>query len=164
MPVSSNARAKQGPAAAKQTKVEQPHKAFSEPKEVVADPHLSKPEKLTALDSLEQDARQLSTAAGEGMAGGEETRLQTVLEAKRDLEAPSPDVAFSVVLRTFEAELQTTLGTDAHALIANAMDAINEARVAIARRAETKAPPRGAPVPGSEQELDEELAKEQLDP
>ena len=145
-------------------KVEHPAKVFSEPTEVVADPKLSTHQKLRALDSLEQDARQLAAASAEGMSGGEETQLRGVLEAKRTLELPPADVAFTVVLRTLEAKLADTLGTDTHAVLISAIDAIHAAREAMEEDAETPAPPPGAPKPGSAEELAEELAKEKLDP
>ena len=159
------AKSKRGAASAtKQAKVEHPGQAFTHPTEVVADPELSTNEKLDALGSLEQDARQLSVASAEGMSGGEDTGLRNVLEAKRTLELPSPDTAFTVVLRTFQDQLPHTLGTETHALITRAMDAITAAREAIARRADMPAQPAGAPTPGSTEELEEELVKEKLDP
>jgi hypothetical protein len=55
---------------------------------------LSKEEKVEALETLEHDARLLTTAAQEGMTGGEENKLQEVLDAKKALEerdgAPNP--------------------------------------------------------------------------
>jgi hypothetical protein len=66
-------------------KVQKPATHFDEPHEVVADPSLSKPQKVKALDTLEQDARQLSEASAEGMAGGERTKLHEVLKAKDKL-------------------------------------------------------------------------------
>ena len=70
-------------------KVQKPANHFDEPRQVVADPSLTKPEKAKALDTLEQDARQLSEAASEGMAGGERTKLHDVLKAKDKLGMPS---------------------------------------------------------------------------
>ena len=148
----------------KRAKIEQPAKAFSQPREVVADPSLSTHEKLHALNSLEQDARQLAVAAAEGMSGGEETNLRPVLQAKRSLEVPADDAAFTVVLRMFEAQLKETLGTDTHALIVRAIDAMKSARDALENRAHQPTPPPGAPKPGSTEELREELNKEMLDP
>ena len=55
------------------------------PRDVVADASLSKDQKVEALDTLEQDARQMSEAASEGMAGGERNKLREVLEAKDTL-------------------------------------------------------------------------------
>ena len=52
---------------------------------------------MEALETLEQDARLLTTAAQEGMTGGEENKLQDVLDAKKALEepdgAPNPAIA-----------------------------------------------------------------------
>ncbi|MDQ2805015.1 MAG: hypothetical protein M3Y41_20935, partial [Pseudomonadota bacterium] len=57
-------------------KSKRPHANFGEAHEVVVDPALSKEQKLQALDSLEQDARQLAIASSEGMSDGEATGLQ----------------------------------------------------------------------------------------
>jgi hypothetical protein len=136
-------------------KVEHPGKTFADPAHVVTDPDLAIDEKIRALDTMEQDARQLAIATGEGMEGGEETKLRTVLQAKRMLE---PEAAFAIVQQTFEARLQDTVGTDAHTVIIRALDAIKAARDALAQRP-------GVPAsPGSPTELKEELAKEKLDP
>jgi hypothetical protein len=81
----------------REDKIEKPHAHFDQPQDVIADPALSKEEKAEALETLEQDARLLTTAAQEGMAGGEENRLHEVLDAKKALEepdgAPNPDAA-----------------------------------------------------------------------
>ena len=69
----------------RENKVEKPHAHFGDPQDVVADPALSKEEKVEALETLEQDARLLTTAAQEGMTGGEENKLQEVLDAKKAL-------------------------------------------------------------------------------
>ena len=78
----------------REDKAEKPHAHFGDPQDVVADPALSKEEKVEALETLEQDARLLTTAAQEGMTGGEENKLQEVLDAKKALEerdgAPNP--------------------------------------------------------------------------
>jgi hypothetical protein len=145
-------------------KLEHPAKEFSNPREVVADPSMSNPDKQAALDSLEQDARQLAVATAEGMVGGEPTKLRNVLEAQRSLDLPSADLAFTVVLRTFEEQRETARGTDTDVLITRAIEAINEAREAITRQAAAPGSPPGAPLPGSKEELQEELNKEQLDP
>jgi hypothetical protein len=47
---------------ARQDKLEKPHAHFGRPREVLADPSLSKEEKAEALGALEQDARLLTTA------------------------------------------------------------------------------------------------------
>jgi hypothetical protein len=145
-------------------KTRRPHKEFEHPAQVVADPALSKDEKRVALDSLEQDARQLATASGEGMTGGEDANLRDVLIAKKTLDLPGADAAFAVVLQTFEAKLAASQGTSAHRAIADAIASIHTARAAMANMDETVQPPPGAAQPGSARELDEELAKEKLDP
>ena len=75
-------------------KIEKPHGHFKSPRQVVADPLLSKREKDEVLQVLEQDAQLLSTAADEGMSGGEETNLHDVLIAQEALKdrtaAPNP--------------------------------------------------------------------------
>ena len=53
-------------------KVDNPATAFVRPIDVVKDYKLSKGEKVEALDTWEQDARQLMTASNEGMPGPEE--------------------------------------------------------------------------------------------
>lgn len=165
MSTQAKSHAKSGSAApAARREAEQPANAFSDPSQVVSDPRLSVGEKRATLDSLEQDARQLAVASAEGMAGGEESKLRNVLEAKRLLDPPSLDAAFSVVLRAFEEQGRDALGTDLHASIERAIDAIATARQAIANRAKTPAASSGAPAPGSRQELEEEMEKEKLDP
>jgi len=72
----------------REDKVEKPHAHFDHPQDVVADRALSKEEKVEALETLEQDARLLTTAAQEGMTGGEENKLREVLDAKKALEEP----------------------------------------------------------------------------
>ena len=52
--------------------VENPATAFAKPLDVVRDSTLSKTEKVEALDTWEQDARQLMTASNEGMPGPKE--------------------------------------------------------------------------------------------
>jgi aminopeptidase N len=138
-----------------EAKVEQPHKAFEHPAEVVADPTLSKDEKRVALDSLEQDARQLVNASGEGMDGGEDANLREVLLAKKTLELPPAELAFAVVMQRFEAKLAEADGTGVHKVITQAIVAMKAALEAIDRMEER---------PDSQQELNEELAKEKLDP
>ncbi len=73
-------------------KVEKPAEHFDKPKDVVKDRNLSTSEKKDALDTWEQDARQLLTASNEGMAGAEEglepkenNRLDEVVKAKQTI-------------------------------------------------------------------------------
>jgi hypothetical protein len=63
---------------------------FDEPRHVVTDDSLSKHDKVEALDTLEQDARQLAVASSEGMTGGERNKLHDVLIARDTLALP-PD-------------------------------------------------------------------------
>ena len=67
-------------------KVQKPSTCFDEPQDVLVDSSLSKAQKVEALDTLEQDARQLAEASSEGMAGGERNKLQEVLIAKEKLD------------------------------------------------------------------------------
>ena len=53
-------------------KVEHPEANFDKPKEIVQDKSLSQDEKKKALNTWEQDERQLLTASNEGMPGSEE--------------------------------------------------------------------------------------------
>jgi hypothetical protein len=70
-------------------KVENPARHFDKPQDVVQDKTLSTEEKKKALNTWEQDARQLLTASNEGMPGSEEGaqpddhhRLGEVVRAK----------------------------------------------------------------------------------
>ena len=69
--------------------IDNPATAFAEPSDVVRDTSLTHQEKADALDTWEQDARQLLTASNEGMTGSEEgaqpddhNRLGEVVRAK----------------------------------------------------------------------------------
>jgi hypothetical protein len=113
-----------------EAKVEHPHAHFANPSEVVVDPELSKADKVRALESLEQDARQLATAAAEGMTTGEKSRLRDVLAARDALELPPFDLAVSVVLQGLRARLRDSEEGEAHSLIARAIEAM-EAAIAV---------------------------------
>ena len=52
----------------KEAKIHKPEENFGAPGDVVVDPQLSLKDKKKALETLEQDAHQLSTASNEGMA------------------------------------------------------------------------------------------------
>jgi hypothetical protein len=74
--------------------IDNPAAVFDTPSDVVHDTSLSPQEKNAALDTWEQDARQLMTASNEGMPGPEEGlerddhhRMADVLRAKRALGA-----------------------------------------------------------------------------
>ncbi len=67
---------------------------FDKPKEIVQDNALSQHEKKKALNTWEQDERQLLTASNEGMAGGDEglrsdsgNRLGEVVTTKEEIGA-----------------------------------------------------------------------------
>jgi hypothetical protein len=73
-------------------KVDNPETHYRKPADVAADKKLSPKEKSKALDTWEQDARQLLTASNEGMAGGAEGlepsdnhRLGEVVRAKAEI-------------------------------------------------------------------------------
>lgn len=66
-------------------KVQKPFAHFDQPHEVVVRSSLPKSQKVKALATLEQDARQLSEASAEGMPGGERSKLHEVLKAKGGL-------------------------------------------------------------------------------
>ena len=70
-------------------KVEDPAVHFDKPKEIARDKALSHDEKKKALNTWEQDERQLLTASNEGMSGADEglqsgdaNRLGEVVRAK----------------------------------------------------------------------------------
>jgi hypothetical protein len=70
-------------------KIGNPEAHFDKPKDVVQDGSLSHQEKKKALNTWEQDERQLLTASNEGMPGSDEgerkkeaNRLDEVVQAK----------------------------------------------------------------------------------
>ena len=79
-------------------KVENSEAHFSKPKQVVKDNFLSHDEKKKALNTWEQDERQLLTASNEGMSGSDEglrvdddNSLGDVVRAKGTIgEKPKP--------------------------------------------------------------------------
>jgi hypothetical protein len=83
--------------------VAKPSAHFENAGEVLTDKALTKTEKTAVLDTLEQDARQLSEAAAEGMDGGEPNRLREVLEAQNKLLQQSPVNSGSVSPEHVEA-------------------------------------------------------------
>jgi hypothetical protein len=104
------------------TKVQRPHESFDAPRDVVADPTLSRQEKAEALEALEQDARQLAVASGEGMSGGEPAELSEVLQAKEALDLPPTEFAYDVVLKDLEA--RQLEGNGDRAALARAIEAL----------------------------------------
>ena len=76
----------------KESKIHKPEENFGTPGDVVTDPRLSRQDKKTALETLEQDAHQLSTASNEGMApekeeiaAKHEPKLDEVVKAQHQL-------------------------------------------------------------------------------
>jgi hypothetical protein len=80
------------------SKVEHPAENYREPSDIAKDSSLSRDEKKRAMDTWEQDARQMLTASGEGMPGSREGlepddhhRLGEVVRAKDEIgEKPNP--------------------------------------------------------------------------
>lgn len=71
---------------------EDPSLFRDDPADIVDDPEKTRQEKLHILRQLESDARALSSAADEGMAGdGEEDRLQEIRKATHALEPPGTE-------------------------------------------------------------------------
>jgi hypothetical protein len=94
---------------------------------------LSKDEKVQALEGLEQDARQLSAAAAEGMAGGDEgSVLPDVLTAKEALDQPPFERAVSVVLQSLRAKFDHSQRAETRASITRAIEALEAASAAVA--------------------------------
>jgi hypothetical protein len=78
----------------KKAKLEKPANYYKSPEEITKDADLSDDEKRQALNTWEQDARQMMTASNEGMAGDEEGldqgdthRLGEVVRAKAKIGA-----------------------------------------------------------------------------
>jgi hypothetical protein len=76
-------------------KIAQPATHYQAPSDIVVDSKLSHEEKKQALNTWEQDARQLLTASNEGMPGSEEgiekddhQRLAEVIRAKGKIGEP----------------------------------------------------------------------------
>ena len=79
---------------AKKAKLEQPASHYKSPDEITKDTDLSEDEKRQALNTWEQDARQMLTASNEGMEGDQEGldqrdshRLGEVVRAKEKIGA-----------------------------------------------------------------------------
>jgi hypothetical protein len=105
------------------TKAQKPATHFDEPHEVVLDPSLSKAQKVKALDTLEQDARQLAQASSEGMTGGERTNLHEVLVAKEALGLPVAE-AYEAVLQDLRSRQKRDQANDARDLLRQAIAAL----------------------------------------
>lgn len=105
-------------------KVQKPSTHFDEPREVVADASLSNAQKVEALDTLEQDARQLAEASSEGMAGGERNKLHDVLNAKDMLALPPVAEAYATVLRDLRSRQERDPGINTRVLLVQAIAAL----------------------------------------
>ncbi len=105
-------------------KTARPHAHFDAPHEVVVDPALSKEQKIEALDSLEQDARQLAIASSEGMSDGEATGLQEVLHARDVLEMPPLSIAYEVVLQDLHLRLMGVEGDEMRTMLQQTIAAL----------------------------------------
>ncbi len=150
-----------------QAKVAKPHAHFDGPADVVTDPVLSKDEKKEALEAMEQDARQLLDASSEGMTGGEPNNLHEVLDAKDSLELSPVAQAYDVVVKDLRSTLHTGVSQAERVEVEQALTALD----AVARATAVKPDPRivttkedGVPTPGSEAEIEDEIAREKLDP
>ena len=66
-----------------------PSRQFDQPDHVVDHPGLTDEEKKKILKQWELDAKIMSTAEGEGMAGGEESKLRRVKSAIKRLGRPA---------------------------------------------------------------------------
>lgn len=105
-------------------KTARPHAHFDAPHEVVVDPTLSKEQKIEALDSLEQDARQLAIASSEGMSDGEATGLQEVLHARDVLEMPPLSIAYEVILQDLHLRLMGVEGDEMRTMLQQTIAAL----------------------------------------
>jgi hypothetical protein len=107
-------------------KVQKPSTYFDEPQEVVVDSSLSKPQKVEALETLEQDARQLAEASSEGMGGGESNNLHDVLIAKDTLalQSVSDDDAYETVLQDLRSRQKCDPALNTRILLAQAIAAL----------------------------------------
>jgi hypothetical protein len=106
-------------------KVQKASAHFDEPHEVVVDPSLSKAQKRGALDTLEQDARQLTEASSEGMAGGECNKLHDVLKAKDTLALTPVAHAYEIVLQDLRSRLKRDQPIDTRVLLTQAIAALD---------------------------------------
>jgi hypothetical protein len=105
-------------------KVQNPSTYFNEPHEVVVDSSLSKAQKVEALGTLEQDARQLAEASSEGMGGGERGKLHEVLVAGGALALPVAD-AYATVLQDLRSRQERHPAIDTRVLLEQAIAALD---------------------------------------
>ncbi len=106
------------------TKVQRPSLHFAEPHHVVLDDALSGDQKAAALETLEQDHRQLSQASAEGMHGGEPTRLHDVLGARDVLAASTVTAAYGTVMANLQSRQMLEASHATKALLDQALFAL----------------------------------------
>jgi hypothetical protein len=140
-------------------KVNKPHAFFDEPHQVVVDPALSHEQKKEALDALEQDARQMAVAAGEGMAGGEPALLHDVLNAQELLDLPPVARAYDLVVNDLRSRLEGT--QESRSLVQVALTAVEAVMAATASQSPAS---NAVPTAGSAAGIEDEIAREKLDP
>lgn len=150
-----------------QAKIDKPQEFFTDPLEVVIDPGLSKDQKIEVLDTLEQDARQLSEATNEGMAGGAPNQLHDILDAKDALELSPTALAYALVHKDLHDQRKTAEGGATRAAAEHAIVALHtvaKAGEATAALATHGAVADDTPAAGSVAEAEAERAMERLDP
>jgi hypothetical protein len=150
-----------------QAKTQRPHAYFDEPQEVMIDPTLSKEQKEVVLDTLEQDARQLSVASAEGMADGEPSKLHDVLKAKDSLELSSIVDAYDAVLKDLRFRRRTDATVEKRAAIEQAITALNavvELSALKSAQGASGSEADGELEPGLSGDIDDEVSREKLDP
>ena len=147
-----------------QDKIDRPHAFFKNPQQVVTEPSLSKDQKTEALDALEQDARQLAAASDEGMAGGERNKLQDVLDAKDSLALSPTDFAYEAVLKDLRSRAKTDIAGDARALVEQAIAALCAVVKSPVLNPAAGPEHYDGPSPGSAADIEDEIAREKLDP
>jgi hypothetical protein len=148
----------------KTAKTEKPAAILNEPREVLIDPALSKEQKVEALDALEQDAHQLSVASAEGMTGGEPTKLHDVLDAKNSLEVSPTGHAYGVVLSDLRSRLKADVTGDTRDMLEKALAALDAVVRLSAQKTAAGAPASGTDGGPMAAEINDEVAREKLDP
>jgi hypothetical protein len=130
-------------------KVQKPSTYFDEPQEVVMDSSLSKSQKVEALDTLEQDAREMAEASSEGMRGGERNKLHDVLIAEDMLASPALTGAYETVLQDLRSRQKRDPAIDTQVLLKQAIAALDALVAFFAQPsgAATDATPKSASAP-----------------
>jgi len=108
---------------------------FEHAHEVIGDSSLSPSQKVKALDTLEQDARQLAEASSEGMGGGERNKLHDVLIAKDKLALPPITAAYDAVLEDLRAWQRSDASIASQTLLKAAISAVERLKMLLPKRA-----------------------------